>query len=420
LTGGIISPLFLNPKTDKKMKKIIIIFFCVISTVISGDIKGSFSTGIFMGTPFWDRESYQQYSMKSSDTTTILRDDSYIRSVNQFRLKGGFAQNKFEYSLNAMRSDGFNSDPHISNTKIYEIYLKYNLNNGYLQAGRLFAFSRWIRGSFDGGALSLALSDAISINAMGGMSVNYGKLYDRDMSQALGYGDIAFKMNRFMFKLKGLYTENISKAGVDFRGKLWKIGISGNYGYDITNKQLSDGGLNLLYSPSSKWTISGNYRLMRTALWKWTDYNFSGSLIERFLLGIRYKIHNQYYLDIRQMSSMTVNRIEYLTLVNLTGKYFNTGFNYLVGENGKKRLGIIVGGRYRTNSGLSLSAGISPVSYQYSDYYERLSTTTYYFRAAYQVLNPLQISVNFNYYQDNKALYDNIRGGLQLRYSFGS
>ncbi len=159
---------------------------------------------------------------------------------------------------------------------------------------------------------------------------------------------------------------------------------------------------------------------MRTDMWEWTDYNFTGSLIERFLLGIRYKIHKQYYLDFRQMASMTIDRMEYLTLVNITAKYFNIGFNYLLGETGKKRIGLNVGGRYTFNNGLYLTAGFSPVSYQYNDFYESLQTTSYYFRAAYQVLNPLQISLNLNYYQNNQNLYSNMRGGLQLRYSFGS
>jgi hypothetical protein len=300
------------------------------------------------------------------------------------------------------------------------MYLKYNIVNGYLQAGRIIAFTRWIRGSFDGGAVSLSLSDNISINAMGGMSVKYGKLYDYEMSQALGYLDAAFKMKRFMFKIKGLYTEGISKAGVDFRGRLWGIGISGNYGYDLTNNQVADGGLNLLYLPSKRWTISGNYRLMRSDVWKWSDFNFTGSLIERFLLGARYKIHDQYYLDIRQMASLTIDRIEYLTLLNITGKYFNIGTNYLIGETGKKRLGLVVGGQYQTSYGLLLSAGIAPVSYQYSEYYDRLSTTAYYLRAACPLIDSLLISLNFNYYQDNKSLSNNMRGGLQLRYRFGS
>jgi hypothetical protein len=402
------------------MKKLLIILICLVTSAYSGDVKGSFSTGIFMGTPFWDRESYQLYGLKSDDTTMVLRDDSYIRSVNQLRLKGNFADKKFEYNLNALRSDGFNSDPHISNTKIYEVYLKYNFKNGYIQGGRLFTFTRWIMGSVDGGAASFSISDAITINAIGGMNVKYGKLYDSDMAQALGYGDIAFRWNRFRFKVKGLYTEDVSKTGVDFWGKLGPVGISGNYGYDITNTQISDGGLNLLYVLSDKWTFSGNYRLMRTDMWEWTDYNFTGSLIERFLLGIRYKIHNQYYLDFRQMASMTIDRMEYLTLVNITAKYFNIGFNYLLGETGKKRIGLNIGGRYTFNNGLYLTAGFSPVSYQYNDFYESLQTTSYYFRAAYQVLSPLQISLNFNYYQNNQDLYSNMRGGLQLRYSFGS
>ena len=402
------------------MKKLLIILMCFTASAFSGDVKGSFSTGVFMGTPFWNRESYQLYSIRSADTTTALRDDSYIRSVNQLRLKGNFAGKKFEYDLNALRSDGFNSDPHTSNTKIYQVYLKYNFNRGYLQAGRLFTFTRWIMGSIDGGAASFDITDAISINAMGGMSVKYGKLYDSDMSQVLGYADMAFRFNRFRFKLKGLYTEDVTKAGVDFWGKLWKIGISGNYGYDITNSQISDGGINLLYIPSDKWTFSGNYRLMRTQMWEWTDFNFTGSLIERFLLGLRYKIRNQYYLDLRQMVSMTTKKIEYLTLVNISAKYFTVGFNYLSAEYGEKRIGINVGGQYTFKNGLYLTAGFSPVNYQYNEFYESLQTTSLYFRAAYQVLDPLQISLNFNYYQNNQVIQDHIRGGLQLRYSFGS
>ncbi|GEM_PF-2846030 len=402
------------------MKKLLIILFCLISNAISGDVKGSFSTAVFMGTPFFDRESYQLYGLRSDDTTTVLGDDSYLRSVNQLRLRGSFSDKRFEYNLNALRSDGFNNDPHISNTKIYEVYLKYNFKRGYIQGGRLFAFTRWIMGSIDGGVVSYSISDVVSVNAMGGMSVQYGKLYDNEMADPIGYANVNFRFNRFRFKLKGLYTQDASKAGFDFRTKLWKIGISANYGYDITNSQISDGGINLLYIPSAKWTLSGNYRLMRTDMWKWTDFDFIGSLIERYLFGVRYKIHNGYYLDLRQMASMTTKKTEYLSLVSISARYFNAGFNYLFSDYGQKRIGINVGGQYTFNNGLYLTAGFSPVSYQYSDYYTSLQTSSYYFRAAYQVLNPLQISLNINYYQNNQVLYSKIRGGLQIRYSFGS
>jgi len=87
-----------------------------------------------------------------------------------------------------------------------------------------------------------------------------------------------------------------------------------------------------------------------------------------------------------------------------------------------KEMGFTTADITDTGTGATMlgTAGFSPVSYQYNDFYESLQTTSYYFRAAYQVLSPLQISLNFNYYQNNQDLYSNMRGGLQLRYSFGS
>jgi hypothetical protein len=236
----------------------------------------------------------------------------------------------------------------------------------------------------------------------------------------LGYADLALRHKNLGAKVKFYSDEDVTKAGGDFFGVWKKITFNGNYGFDLTNERIADGGLNLLYPFNNKFSVSVNYRLFRTDDWKIVYIDFPSKLIERYSLGLRYKLFHSYYLDFRQLLTMTSENNDYLSYLNFSGKYFYIGVNYLSGDSEYERLGLIVGGKYKLFNTLQLSAGIAPVDYLMPGQEDHIQTIAYYFRVNYKLLKRILVSANFNYYQDNKALDSSTRGGIQIRYSFGS
>jgi hypothetical protein len=60
--GGKSPPLFLYKKMVVTMKYTITIFLFItlfLNLLFAGGIKGSFSTGVFMGSPFWNADNYK-------------------------------------------------------------------------------------------------------------------------------------------------------------------------------------------------------------------------------------------------------------------------------------------------------------------------------------------------------------------------
>jgi len=397
---------------DTKMKTLILLLLLPLALLWGAEINGSLSTGFYWGTPYWNADNF-------AGRNSIPADDLFMRSVNHLRLNGKFFD-KLTVHMHALRSDGFQSDNRLSETKIYQVYGQYNFARGMIKAGRFTPFNRWIRGSIDGGGFAYALNKQIQINVMGGLYVPYGKIYDSDNVLGLGYADVGWRNKTMGAKVKLYADEDITKAGADFFGIWRKISFSGNYGFDFTNQRLADGGLNLFYAFNNKLTVSGNYRLFRSDDWQIAQVDFPSILIERYSLGLRYKVFGSYFLDFRQMLSMTAESSDYLTYLNLNGKYFHVGVNYLAGDSNYERIGLILGARYSPLRGLNLAAGIAPVDYLTPGDEERLQSIAYYFRANYSFLESFIISANFNYYQDNRALDSSHRGGIQIRYNFGS
>jgi len=114
------------------MKTFFILILLVPALIFSAEVGGSFSTGLFMGTPFWNSEN-------AGDLSGISSEELYLRSVNQLRLNGRFAQN-FSFRINALRSDGFTTvedtsgfitDVRLDQTKIYEASLRYDFSAGF-------------------------------------------------------------------------------------------------------------------------------------------------------------------------------------------------------------------------------------------------------------------------------------------------
>jgi hypothetical protein len=395
-----------------QMKVIFIFITLMLSIALAGDIDGSFTTGIFTGTPFWNPANY-------SDDNTIDSESSFLRTYNRLRVNGNLS-NQLGFKINALRSDNFESENHLSKTKIYQVLLDYRFSKGTLSAGRFMPFSRWIYGSIDGGALAYHINRQISVNVYGGILRQYGRVLDTENTLNLGYADIGYRFKQNRIKVKMLSTEENNRSGIDFYSSYKTMQISGNYGYDITNKRIADGGLALFMPVNSAISVSGSYRLFRTDDFKINRIDFSGYLIERFIAGIKYELFKNHYLDFRQMLSMTSEFNDYLSVLNFIGRQYNIGINYLDGDSQLKRIGIQLGGHYELTETLRLAAGISPVSYMYDYQDEYQRTIAYYLRANYKVIKHVSLAVTINYYDSLKALHDNIRGGLQLTYNFGS
>lgn len=394
------------------MKKILIILLLFSTFCYAGEIDGSLSTGFYWGTPYWNADNY-------ADDNVIESDDTFMRSVNHLRLNGKFF-NKLKIRMHALRSDGFQSETRLSETKIYQVYAQYDFSKAMIKLGRFAPFNRWMRGSIDGGGFNFAITEKIKFSAMGGLYSPYGKVYDSDNTLGLGYADLSMRWKNIGAKAKFYSDEDVTKAGADFFGRYRKLTYSGNYGFDFTNSRIADGGLNLMYRISQKFSISGNYRLLRTDDWKISYIDFPSMMIERFSLGLRYRLFTTYYLDLRQMLTMTSDYNNYLSFINFGGKYFYVGINYLSGDAEYERIGFHLGGKYKLFNSLFLNAGFAPVDYLMDENEDNMQTISYYFRLNYKFLKRITLSANFNYYQDNDVLDSAMRGGLQLRYNFGS
>ncbi len=398
------------------MKKILLLLFATVSAVFAAEITGSLSTGFYTGTPFWNSENY-------SDGNVIDTEDSFMRTVNQLRLNGKFG-NRFSVYVNALRSDGFQSDNHLSETKIYQVYGRYMFTGGNIKLGRFVPFNRWIWGSVDGAATSYSFSKLAKISVLAGKHTPYGLLYDTGNSVTVVYSDLALKFGAYGTKIKLYKDDNITKAGIDFYGRTRHLRYNGNYGFDITNKRLSDGGLGVLYLVNSKLNFSGNYRLFRTMPWKLGGTDFQTYLVERFLAGASYKFFSKYTLNLRQLLTMTSDKKNYLSYITINHTYFTLGLSYFSGDLELKRIGLVAGLRYKQKN-FAVSGGLAPVSYQPRYSNKSLTNSAYYFKARYQVLKCLTVNANFNYYMFDKKqepllLRSKFRGGLQINYFLGA
>jgi hypothetical protein len=397
---------------DNPMKKLILLILAFSFTTIAADFKGSFSTGIIMGTPYWNKANLE-------DGGVIDSSDSFLRVVNRLRINGKFAEN-FTFGMNAIRSDGFQSDNRLSRTKIQQFYAAYKFSSGNIQAGRLMPFNRWIMGSIDGLSVAYKLSDMFSFKALGGMNVRYGKLYDSDDTQTVGYGEIGIHLKKYGGKVKFYNDEDKTKTGLDFHGKINKLRFNTSVGFNMTDEALSDGSLGLFYPVNNKFTVSGHYRMFRLEDWELSNIIFEGYLIDRFSLGFNYKIFDGYTMDFRQMLALTEKRNDYISYFTFSGKYFHVGANYLTGDSNFQRMGFSIGGNYSPMKDLYLSAGVSPVDYLLDEEEDHIQSTAVYFRANYKIIKSLGLRLNFNYYNNNNALNENIRGGLNITYYFGN
>jgi len=369
------------------------------------------TTGFYFGTPFWNSDNI-------SESNTVDPEDSFMRSVNRLNLNGAMNR-QYGFRLNVSRSDGFQSDNHLANTKFYQGSVWYKFTGGEAEAGRFSTMNRWIHGPVDGLKFKYQLNQSWSVSVLGGLQNSYGLIYDSDRNDPTAYADVNYRFGLNGIKLKALYLEESAKIGADYSGRKAKMTYSASYGYDLNNSRISDGSLNFGYQATPRWNISTNYRLFNTGDFKFPGIEFESRLIERVMAGLRYRLLDRYYLDFRQMATLTAAEIDYLSMLNFTSRYLTIGVHYLSGSTGHKRLGMNLGGSYSPLKDLNLQAGITPVDYLYDGHEDHLLTLSYYFRANYKLFRKFDVGTNFNFYQDNSALNSDLRGGLFIRYNFG-
>lgn len=394
------------------MKKIIFTLFLSAVLAQAFGLKGQFSTGFYLGTPFWNADNF-------SDGNTVSPDIPFLRTLNQLQLNGTFGSH-FSIRVNALRSDGFMSENHLSETKFYQAYAQYTFKSGFARLGRFVPFNRWIWGSVDGASFGMSVGKHLRFNLLGGLHVPYGLLYDSDRSVAVAYGDMKVRYGLYGAKAKFFYSEENTKAGLDLFGRNGKLKYGAGYGYDFTNTQPSEGSLYLIYLPASKWTFNLNYRMYMTEPWKLGHTDFTPYMIERILGSVTYRFGNAYSLNWQEMLTMTSEVKDYLSMLTVSGDFFTLGASYLNGESGFSRLGLVLGLHHTFFHAWKLAAGVAPTTFQLAGQSEHQQTTAVYLRSTYRLFDALSARIHFNYYQDNPVLESKYRGGLQLNYFFGS
>ncbi|MFH1050238.1 MAG: hypothetical protein V1779_04820 [bacterium] len=452
-----------------KLKLLCYLSIIIISTLnLSAKYDVIFTSGIFGGTPFWNSENFSEdYAMNPS-----LK---FLRWYNNISANATFGE--FSLHFSGSRSDGFDirddiegsskyqvhffdSKYHFTDTRLFRAYVQYKFEGGNVRTGRIPTFNRWLFGSVDGAQVSYDITKYLSASAFGGKSVKYGQLYDSDnhnsgnedkscvSCHAVGYGELSYKIKGFGAKAKYMYVNESSKAGVDLYGSLYGVKISANVGYDLTNSKLFDGSLGLYGYIGKKLSLSANISRFTPYLFFQNFYSpLSGEKItpiepdvtDRILVGASYKLFDNYTLSFRQMVSMRAENLDYLSYLYISHKYFYIGLNYLGGvtkhdtlnpltneyvpaENTENsRLGISIGGNYSPFKGFRIDAGIASVDYMMDgEDVESINSIASYLRFGWDIIEDLTLNTNLNYYHNNKAFDQKIRGGLTLQYRIKS
>jgi len=418
-----------------KLKLLLLQLIILISvTDLSAKYDVTLTSGVFGGTPFWNSENF-------SDDYAIEPSLKFLRWNNNITANGYFGDLSLHFS--GSRSDGFDirddipesskyqvhffdSKYNFTDTRLFRAYAQYKFDGGNVRAGRIPAFSRWLFGSVDGGQVSYNLTDNFSVSAFGGKAVKYGLLYDSDYDNTVGYGELNYKLKGFSAKVKYLYSDTSSKAGLDLYTCLYRIKISANAGYDLTNSRLFDGSLGLYGYIGKKLSLSANvsrfnpYLMMQglvSPLTGQTIPSIETSDVDRIVLGASYKLFDNYTLSYRQMVTLRGDNLDYLSYIYVSHRYFYLGLNYLGGDSKNERLGITAGGNYSPFKGLRINAGIASVDYMMEGYDEEsINSIASYLRFDWDILDDLSLNTNINYYHNNKVFDQKIRGGLTLQY----
>jgi hypothetical protein len=427
------------------MRSYLLILFClfVFSTeLFAGKYDATITSGIFGGTPFWSSDNF-------SKDYELSGNSDFLRWFNNVNINGSVGD--FSAHISASRSDGFdirNDVPgdskyqvhlfdtkyHLTDTRIFAAYAQYKFNAGYVKAGRLGTFSRWLFGSVDGGAFSYKITDNLNISGFGGKGVRYGLLYDNDYKNNVAYADVSYKFGKFGAKAKYMYSDSASKAGADVYGVYEGVRFSADFGYDVTNKRLFDGSLAIFGYIGKKLSLSANYSritpfapyanfyvLVSNGFNIHKDNLINPDPIDRIIGSVSYKIFEGYNVSFRQMFTSSKGNLDYLSYLYLNHKYFSVGINYLGGDTGNKRFGVSLGGNYNILDNLRVIAGISSVDYLFAIYdTEHVQSLATYLKCDWGILDNLTMSANINYYHENEMLAKNLRGGFTFQYRINS
>lgn len=409
------------------MKKFIVLIIVIVasaSVAYSAEIKGSISTGAYIGTPFWSDDNL-------SGDTRVDSSMRFMRMFNRLNLDGKF--DDFSIHLTGSRSDGFELETqgldhrkfqlygfdtkyHLTDTRIQRAYVQYKFDGGNVKAGRLSTFNRWYFGSVDGGALSYKLADDLTFSGFGGVDVKYGTLYSDNNRRGVGFGELAYRFGKYGANLKAMYSEDAFKSGFDFHGVYSGVRFSANFGYDFTNSKLFDGSLALFGYAGKDFTWSGN--ITRFTPYSWS-YNFS-TYIDRIQAGVSYRIADGFFANFKQMFSKSENYSNYLSSLSFNWKYLCLGLNYMGGDTETKKFGVSLGGNYSFGKAFRVSAGISSVDYLFSNDYQEIeqSALATYLKMDWNIIGGLWLGANLNHYDNNRILNEKYRGGVSLQYQF--
>lgn len=399
------------------------------------------TSGLFGGTPFWNSENFtDEYAMDPS-----LK---FLRWNNSISANGYMGNLSLHFS--GSRSDGFDirddvpesnlyqlhffdSKYHFTDTRLYKLYAQYKFTGGNVRAGRIPTFSRWLFGSVDGAQIAYNITDKFSVSAFGGKAVKYGLFYDDEYDNTVGYGEMAYNNNLFSAKAKYLFSEEASKAGMDLYGNLYGVKVSANFGYDFTHSELFDGSLGLFAYLGNKLSLSANASRFNPIPIFQEFYKINPSnkvandsilnpfATDRIVVGVSYKLFDNYTISFRQMASRRADNLDYLSYIYLSHKNFYFGVNYLSGDTQNERLGISAGGNYSFCKGCRINAGIASVDYMMNSYDEEsINSISSFLKFDWEIFDALTLNTNLNYYHNNKVFDQKIRGGLTLQYRIKS
>ena len=370
--------------------RLLVIIIAAIALLKAEGIEGNFRSGIFFGTGLWSQTDF-------SEQAKIHYDFPNTRLVNQLRLRSKLGP--VTWQINGSHNTGFANDSTISEAKIYQIMGRYDFSRGHLKFGRIPSLNRWYWGSYDGGAINYRLPKRIQINLFGGLGVPYGDWYDADNTEALVYGDIGYRKSVYGVKLKTIYYDESTRAGVDFWGRFKKLRAAGDYGYDFTNTRIADGGLNLSFEATQQLTLNANYRLFRSQLWDFNRLEFS-YLTERFLFAAHYNLNARYYVSLKHVTSMNSDFRNNISYIVLGRKQLYASANYLTSDYGIRRFGTSIGGKLELFKGFWIDGALSPIDYKRRGSSDHIHSLVSYLKLRYLLGDKWTISTHWGLYND--------------------
>ena len=426
----------------KKLSVILLGLLIGITTMKAFDYDVTYTTGAFGGTAFWNAES-----LTGEDAVQV--GDEYIRFYNNLRFKSELFDN-FKVKFNGLRSDNLSADNNANETKLYELYAKYDFKEGFVKAGRFAEFNRWTMGSIDGFAFRYDFLHHFDIAGYTGFDVKYGdvdygvyKIESYDDLEA--HVDLGYHQENISAKAKYFHNHEADLTGLDLFTKFGNTGITANLSYNLTESDIHDAGLGLSGNAfNGKLKYFANYNLLKPRMW---NGYFTPESYQRIQGGLTHTIPWNMSVTGMYMATLTEEVQNHLFNVAFNHKYFTFGFNYMTNGDYYNRFGITLGGNYSPMNNMWLTLGVGTVNYDYTvenyytDYHQMLMAETYeyqllsitsYLRLKYKFFDDFMLNLYANYYHNGITLtgyseddpnfddpFANLRGGITLQYHLG-